>query len=48
MRHLATALSKRLLATRLQLLDLFAPVGKNPLTKDPDDRQEVPFPPTVR
>lgn len=37
MRHTAVALSKRLLATRLQLLDLFAPV----------DRQPVPSQPTV-
>jgi len=42
MRHLAVALSKRLLATRLQLLDLYAPIDQQPV-----DRQEVPFPPTV-
>lgn len=43
MRHVATALSQRLLGTRLQLLDLFAPAGQTPF-----DRQDVPFPPPVR
>jgi len=33
MRHLAAALSKRVLATRLQLLDQFAPVGPEPADK---------------
>src|SRR5579872_7476312 len=42
MRHLAVALSQRLLATRLQLLDLFAPIDQRPT-----DRQAVPISPTV-
>jgi CRP-like cAMP-binding protein len=47
MRHLAVALAQRLLATRLQLLDLFAPVGQQPVEQLPTDRQAVPFSPTV-
>ena len=42
MRHMAVALSQRLLATRLQLLDLFAPVDRQPV-----DRQPVPSQPTA-
>jgi CRP/FNR family cyclic AMP-dependent transcriptional regulator len=42
MRHLAVALSQRLLATRLQLLDLFAPIDRQPV-----DQHDVPFPPPV-
>lgn len=47
MRQMAIALSKRLLATRLQLLDLFAPAGQQPVGRDPVELQDVPFPPTV-
>lgn len=47
MRHLAVALSQRLLATRLQLLDLFAPVGAQSVEQLPANRQAVPISPTV-
>jgi CRP-like cAMP-binding protein len=47
MRHLAVALSQRLLATRLQLLDLFAPVNQQPGSQQPGAQQDVPFPTPV-
>ena len=47
MRHLSIALSRRLLATRLQLLDLFARTDKQAVDQLPVELQDIPFPPPV-
>jgi CRP-like cAMP-binding protein len=47
MRHLSIALSRRLLATRLQLLDLFAPAEKPVLGQELVEIEILPFPPPV-